>query len=136
MQYKDIKLGKGPAPPSGFQATIDYVAMTDKGAVFDSSVDDQSKTYDVRIGTSEVCHIEVLSCNSARMCSPSCQTVAGVGEGLKGMKVGGLRRLYIPGKLSYPKGFVTERGMPNLAPRSPVVFDVQLRYVAGLEVDE
>lgn len=55
------------------QATIDYVAMTDKGAVFDSSVDDQSKTYDVRIGTSEVCHIEVLSCNSARMCSPSCQ---------------------------------------------------------------
>lgn len=42
------------------------------------------------------------------------QTVAGVGQGLKGMKVGGLRRLYIPGKLSYPKGFASEPGRSDL----------------------
>ncbi|KAK9802616.1 hypothetical protein WJX73_004183 [Symbiochloris irregularis] len=118
VQYKDIQVGKGPATPVGFNATVDYVGMNSKGEVFDTSLQeqDQSRTWDVRVGSDE--------------------TVAGVGQGLKGMKVGGLRRLYIPGKLSYPKGFASEPGRPNLPPRSPVVFDVQLRYVAGLELDE
>lgn len=32
------------------------------------------------------------------------QIVAGLDEGIKDMKVGGLRRLYIPGNLSFPRG--------------------------------
>lgn len=38
------------------------------------------------------------------------QIVKGLDEGLKDMKVGGLRRLYIPGNLSFPKGVASAPG--------------------------
>ena len=38
------------------------------------------------------------------------QIVAGLVEGLASMKVGGLRRLYIPGNLSFPKGLTSGPG--------------------------
>lgn len=38
------------------------------------------------------------------------QIVAGLDEGLKTMKVGGLRRLYIPSNLSFPKGLPSGPG--------------------------
>ena len=31
------------------------------------------------------------------------QVVAGLDEGIKGMKSGGLRRVYVPGNLAFPK---------------------------------
>ena len=58
------------------QATIDYVAMTPEGQSFDTSLAGQSRTYDVRIGSSEVCHVEIMGCTSGRMCAPSCQVRA------------------------------------------------------------
>ena len=38
------------------------------------------------------------------------QIVAGLDEGIASMKVGGLRRLYIPGNLSFPKGLPSGPG--------------------------
>jgi len=38
------------------------------------------------------------------------QIVAGLDEGIVTMKVGGLRRLYIPGNLSFPKGLASGPG--------------------------
>ena len=38
------------------------------------------------------------------------QIVAGLDEGLLSMKPGGLRRMYIPGQLAYPKGLPSGPG--------------------------
>lgn len=35
---------------------------------------------------------------------PAPQVVAGLDEGLLTMSVGGLRRIYVPGSLAYPRG--------------------------------
>lgn len=48
------------------------------------------------------------------------------------MKTGGIRRLYIPGELAFPKGLPSAAGRPRVAPSSPVIFDVQLLYIPGL----
>lgn len=115
LKYKDIIVGKGPSPPTGYQVTAHYVAMTPNGRVFDSSLD-RGFPYDIRVGAGQI--------------------VAGLDEGIATMKVGGLRRLYIPGNLSFPKGLPSGPGRPRVPPASPVVFDVQLLYIPGLDSDE
>lgn len=52
------------------------------------------------------------------------------------MKVGGIRRLFIPGDLAFPKGLSAAAGRPRVPPSSPVIFDVQLLYIPGFEVDD
>lgn len=117
LQYKDIVVGSGPNPPIGFQVVVHYVAMTPAPQlrVFDSSLD-KGKPYDVRVGAGQV--------------------VKGLDEGLLSMKPGGLRRLYIPGPLSFPKGLKAAAGRASVPPGTPVVFDVQLLYIPGLEVED
>ncbi|KAK9905529.1 hypothetical protein WJX75_001603 [Coccomyxa subellipsoidea] len=115
LRFKDIVVGKGPSPPTGYQVTAHYVAMTPNGKVFDSSLD-RGFPYDIRVGAGQI--------------------VAGLDEGIATMKVGGLRRLYIPGNLSFPKGLASGPGRPRVPPASPVVFDVQLLYIPGLDSEE
>lgn len=112
LKYKDIVVGGGPAPPVGYQVTVDYVALTPQGKVFDSSLE-KGRPYDVRIGSGQI--------------------VAGLDEGIKDMKVGGLRRLYIPGNLSFPRGVNSAPGRPRVPPKTPVIFDVHLLYIPGLD---
>ncbi|CAA0838665.1 Peptidyl-prolyl cis-trans isomerase FKBP16-3-chloroplastic [Striga hermonthica] len=64
------------------------------------------------------------------------QVIKGLDEGILGMKVGGKRRLYIPGPLAFPKGLASAPGRPRVAANSPVVFDVSLEYIPRLEDDE
>lgn len=115
LQYKDIKVGKGPTPPVGFQVAANYVAMVPSGQIFDSSLE-KGLPYLFRVGSGQV--------------------IKGLDEGLLTMKAGGKRRLYIPGPLAFPKGLVSAPGRPRVAPNSPVVFDVSLEYIPGLESDE
>ncbi|KAJ8460898.1 hypothetical protein OPV22_033824 [Ensete ventricosum] len=112
LQYKDIKIGEGPSPPIGFQVAANYVAMVPSGQIFDSSLE-KGQPYIFRVGAGQV--------------------VKGLDEGILGMKVGGKRRLYIPGSLSFPKGLTSAPGRPRVAPNSPVIFDVSLEYVPGLD---
>ncbi|XP_020248677.1 peptidyl-prolyl cis-trans isomerase FKBP16-3, chloroplastic [Asparagus officinalis] len=111
LQYKDIKVGEGPSPPVGFQVAANYVAMVPSGQIFDSSLE-KGLPYLFRVGAGQV--------------------VKGLDEGILSMKVGGIRRLYIPGSLAFPKGLTSAPGRPRVAPNSPVVFDVSLEYVPGL----
>ncbi|CAA0838687.1 Peptidyl-prolyl cis-trans isomerase FKBP16-3-chloroplastic [Striga hermonthica] len=115
LQYKDIKVGNGPSPPVGFQVAANYVAMVPSGQMFDSSLE-KGQLYIFRVGSGQV--------------------IKGLDEGILGMKVGGKRRLYIPGPLAFPKGLASAPGRPRVAANSPVVFDVSLEYIPGLEDDE
>eukprot|EP00884_Botryococcus_braunii_P009229 jgi/Botrbrau1/18307/Bobra.0179s0036.1 len=115
LKFKEIRVGKGPSPPVGYQVVVNYVAMTPNGRVFDSSLN-RGFPYDIRVGAGQI--------------------VPGLDEGLKTMKVGGLRRLYIPGNLSFPKGLPSAAGRPRVPPASPVIFDVELLIIPGLDSDE
>ena len=42
--------------------------------------------------------------------SHSVQIVAGLDEGVASMRAGGVRRIYIPGNLSFPKGLASGPG--------------------------
>ncbi|TKW11519.1 hypothetical protein SEVIR_6G237166v4 [Setaria viridis] len=112
LQYKDIKVGEGPSPPIGFQVAANYVAMVPNGQIFDSSLE-KGQPYIFRVGSGQV--------------------IQGLDEGILSMKVGGLRRLYIPGPLAFPKGLTSAPGRPRVPPSSPVVFDVNLLYIPGLD---
>ncbi|KAG8087803.1 hypothetical protein GUJ93_ZPchr0010g10799 [Zizania palustris] len=112
LQYKDIKVGEGPSPPVGFQVAANYVAMVPNGQIFDSSLE-KGRPYIFRVGSGQV--------------------VKGLDEGILSMKVGGLRRLYIPGPLAFPKGLTSAPGRPRVPPSSPIVFDVNLLYIPGLD---
>ncbi|XP_071722140.1 peptidyl-prolyl cis-trans isomerase FKBP16-3, chloroplastic-like [Rutidosis leptorrhynchoides] len=114
LQYKDIKVGSGPSPPVGFQVAANYVAMVPSGQIFDSSLE-KGQIYIFRVGAGQV--------------------IKGLDEGILSMKAGGKRRLYIPGPLAFPKGLVSAPGRPRVAPNSPVMFDVSLEYIPGLELD-
>ncbi|XP_060184578.1 peptidyl-prolyl cis-trans isomerase FKBP16-3, chloroplastic isoform X2 [Lycium barbarum] len=92
-----------------------YVAMVPSGQIFDSSLE-KGRPYIFRVGADQV--------------------VKGLDEGILSMKVGGKRRLYVPGSLAFPKGLVSAPGRPRVAPNSPVIFDVSLEYIPGLEFDE
>ena len=89
--------------------------MTPEGRIIYNSLE-KGTPYDIRVGTGQV--------------------VAGLDEGLKTMRVGGIRRIYVPGPLSFPKGLPAGPGRPRVPPESPVIFDVQLLYIPGLEMDE
>ncbi|XP_047319177.1 peptidyl-prolyl cis-trans isomerase FKBP16-3, chloroplastic [Impatiens glandulifera] len=115
LQYKDIKVGAGPNPPIGFQVAANYVAMVPSGQIFDSSLE-KRQLYIFRVGSGQV--------------------IKGLDEGILSMKVGGKRRIYIPGPLAFPKGLTSAPGRPRVAPNSPVVFDVSLEYIPGLEEEE
>ncbi|WVZ91913.1 hypothetical protein U9M48_038024 [Paspalum notatum var. saurae] len=112
LQYKDIKVGEGPSPPIGFQVAANYVAMVPNGQIFDSSLE-KGQPYIFRVGSGQV--------------------IRGLDEGILSMKVGGLRRLYIPGPLAFPKGLTSAPGRPRVPPSSPVVFDINLLYIPGLD---
>ncbi|KAG2498815.1 hypothetical protein HYH03_003008 [Edaphochlamys debaryana] len=112
LKYKDIVVGTGASPRVGFQVVCHYIAMTPSLRVFDSSLD-KGQVYDIRVGAGQV--------------------IAGLDEGVLGMKSGGIRRLYIPGNMAFPKGLKAAAGRPSVPPSSPVVFDVKLLYVPGLD---
>ncbi|CDP06229.1 unnamed protein product [Coffea canephora] len=115
LQYKDIKVGGGPSPPVGFQVAANYVAMVPSGQIFDSSLE-KGQPYIFRVGSGQV--------------------IKGLDEGILSMRVGGKRRLYIPGSLAFPKGLNSAPGRPRVAAYSPVIFDVSLEYIPGLELEE
>lgn len=115
LQFQDVVVGTGASPPVGYQVVVNYVAMTPDGRIFANSLE-RGSPYDIRVGSGQV--------------------IDGLDEGLKTMRVGGIRRLYIPGNLAFPKGLSAGPGRPRVPPSSPVVFDVQLLLVPGLDSDE
>ncbi len=101
LKYQDVKVGDGPVAETGSTATVDYTGWLTDGTKFDSSKD-HGQTFDFKIGAGQV--------------------IRGWDEGVKGMRVGGVRRLTIPSELAYGAAGAP----PVIPPNATLVFEVEL----------
>lgn len=104
LEYRDIKVGDGPAPKSGQTCVVHYTGWLwqgAKGKKFDSSVD-RGRPFSFPVGAGQV--------------------IPGWDEGVATMKVGGKRELLIPPELGYGA-----RGAGrDIPPNSTLIFEVEL----------
>jgi FKBP-type peptidyl-prolyl cis-trans isomerase len=104
LQYEDTVVGTGPEAVAGKGVEVHYTGTLDDGTKFDSS-HDRNKPFSFRLGAKQV--------------------IAGWDEGVAGMKVGGKRKLLIPGNLAYGP-----RGIPGaIPPNARLTFVVELLRV-------
>jgi len=102
LKYYDVKVGTGPNPKVGQTVSVQYTGTLLDGTKFDSSYDHGGKPIDFPIGVRAV--------------------IKGWDEGVPPMKVGGKRRLVIPGPLAYGPNPPT----PTIPPDATLVFDIEL----------
>jgi FKBP-type peptidyl-prolyl cis-trans isomerase len=101
LQIHDEKVGTGAEATPGRRVKVHYTGTLMEGSKFDSSRD-RNEPYEFVLGTHAV--------------------IPGWDEGLKGMRVGGVRQLTIPPDMAY-----AEQGMPGaIPPNAALKFDIEL----------
>ena len=101
IEIQEIKDGTGKGAEEGDQIEVHYTGTFLNGTKFDSSKD-RGKPLDVTIGKTGL--------------------IKGFTEGLKGLKVGGIRKVTIPYQLAYG-----EAGRPPvIPPMSTLIFELEL----------
>jgi FKBP-type peptidyl-prolyl cis-trans isomerase len=106
LKYADIKVGDGAIAESGQPVTVHYTGWLVDGTKFDSSVD-RGQPFKFTLGAGNV--------------------IRGWDEGVKGMRVGGKRKLTIPPDMGYgANGYP-----PVIPPNATLVFDVELLGVGS-----
>ena len=101
LKYVDMKVGDGTLAEPGMTAQVHYTGWLTDGTKFDSSVD-RGQPFSFKLGAGQV--------------------IRGWDEGVKGMRVGGKRKLTIPPDLGY--GAAGAGGV--IPPNATLVFDVEL----------
>ncbi|RRT56395.1 hypothetical protein B296_00019302 [Ensete ventricosum] len=106
LQYKDIKIGEGPSPPIGFQVSSCLRWLQIMLPWFH-----QGKYLTARWKKANLIFSvwELVRYNNLIVFP-----------------------IFAP-NLSFPKGLTSAPGRPRVAPNSPVIFDVSLEYVPGLD---
>jgi len=102
IKYKDIKIGNGEVVKQGQKLNVFYVGQLEDKSIFDKSI--LSPGFDFVLGKGEV--------------------IKGWDEGVKGMKVGGKRRLIIPSNLAYGK-----TGTDGIPPNSTLTFTIEIKKI-------
>jgi len=101
LQYIDLKVGTGATAQAGQTVSVHSAAWMENGKKFDSSVD-RGQPFSFPLGAGRV--------------------IKGWDEGVKGMKVGGKRKLIIPSNLGYGA-----RGAGGvIPPNATLIFEVEL----------
>ena len=104
LKIEDIKLGTGAEAQSGNAVKVHYVGTLTDGTKFDSSRD-RNSPFEFNVGKGDV--------------------IKGWDQGVVGMKIGGLRKLTIPGSLAYG-----DKGVPGVIPaNATLVFEIELLEV-------
>jgi FKBP-type peptidyl-prolyl cis-trans isomerase len=104
LKMEDLKVGTGAEAVDGKTVTVQYTGWLPDGTKFDSSYD-HGQPFSFVLGQGQV--------------------IKGWDQGVKGMKVGGQRRLTIPSDLAY--GSQGAGGV--IPPGATLVFDVELQGV-------
>ncbi len=100
LKYQDLVVGNGALAENGMAVRVNYTGTFTDGRKFDSSYD-RGEPITITLGAGQV--------------------IRGWDEGLKGMRVGGKRKLIIPPDLAYGP-----EGRPGIPPNSTLVFEVEL----------
>jgi FKBP-type peptidyl-prolyl cis-trans isomerase len=101
LQMQDIVIGTGEAASARRQVTVHYVGMLANGQIFEDS-HTRTTPFTFVLGTGRV--------------------LKGWDQGIKGMRVGGRRKLIIPPGLAYgPQG-----QEPIIPPNATLVFEIEL----------
>jgi FKBP-type peptidyl-prolyl cis-trans isomerase len=101
LKYVEVALGDGAVAEAGMNVSVHYTGWLTDGSKFDSSLD-RGQPFSFPLGGGRV--------------------IRGWDEGVKGMRVGGTRKLIIPSELGYG-----ERGSPPvIPPRATLIFEVKL----------
>ena len=104
LVVKDVKVGTGKEAKDGNTVTVHYTGTLTNGKKFDSSKD-RRQPFSFQLGRGEV--------------------IKGWDRGVKGMKVGGMRKLIIPSHLGYG-----DRGAgADIPGGATLLFDVELLNV-------
>jgi len=103
LRYSDLRVGNGSIAGAGKVAMVHYTGWLTDGTKVDSSID-RDQPYQFRIGD----------------VPPA--VIAGWDQGVRGMRVGGKRKLVIPAELGYGA-----RGAGGvIPPNATLVFEVEL----------
>ncbi len=101
LQYVDLFVGDGALAEDGMTVAVHYTGWLSDGTKFDSSRDRGERPFTFQLGAGQV--------------------IRGWDEGVKGMRVGGKRKLTIPPDLGYG-----ERGAGGvIPPNATLVFEVE-----------
>jgi FKBP-type peptidyl-prolyl cis-trans isomerase len=112
LKIEDVVIGAGKEVAPGKFVTVHYVGTLPDGYLFDTSYKGDSRPFTFKY---DVDHPKVIE---------------GWMRGLKGMKVGGHRRLTIPASLAY--GANPPAGSP-IPPNAALMFEIQLMFVSDTE---
>jgi FKBP-type peptidyl-prolyl isomerase-like protein len=108
LQYIELKVGTGAVARSTDNVTVQYTGWLSDGTQFDSSRGPSRTPFAVPLGTGQV--------------------IPGWDEGIPGMKVGGKRKLIVPGTLAYGAAGKQDptSGAYIIPPNATLVFEVEL----------
>jgi peptidylprolyl isomerase len=107
VKYIEVKEGKGEGVAGGDRVFVLYTGWTTDGVEFDSSKQHGGDPLDFVVDTPGM--------------------IQGWHEGLKGMKVGGTRKLLIPSDLAYGK-----KGRPPvIPPNADLIFEIELLKIGS-----